>query len=71
MHAIQHAASVAGVDHVGLGSDFDGSTTTPFDTTGVPLITEGLRGAGVPGADIAKIMGGNVLRLLQQTLPPQ
>jgi microsomal dipeptidase-like Zn-dependent dipeptidase len=71
VHAIQHAASIAGVDHVGLGSDFDGSTTPPFDATGVPLITEGLRGAGVSGEDIAKTMGGNVLRLLRQTLPPQ
>ncbi len=71
VRAIQYAVGVAGVDHVGLGSDFDGATTTPFDTTGVPLITEGLRNAGFPDDDIAKVMGGNVLRLLRQALPRQ
>lgn len=71
VRAIQYAVSVAGIDHIGLGSDFDGATTTPFDATGIPLITEGLRTAGVGDEDIAKIMGGNVLRVLRATLPPQ
>jgi membrane dipeptidase len=71
VQAIRYAVSIAGVDLVSLGSDFDGSTTAPFDTTGVPLITEGLRNAGVRDADIAKIMGANVLRVLRQTLPEE
>ncbi|HVM96448.1 MAG TPA: membrane dipeptidase [Candidatus Acidoferrales bacterium] len=69
VRAIQYAVRVAGVDHVALGSDFDGATTTPFDTTGVAQITEGLMSAGVSDNDIGKIMGGNVLRLLRETLP--
>ena len=69
VRAIQHAVRVGGIDHVGLGSDFDGATTTPFDTTGLPQITEGLLAAGFSVADVGKIMGGNVLRVLQETLP--
>lgn len=40
--AIRYAANIAGVDHVGLGSDFDGSVKVPFDTSGEALITEAL-----------------------------
>lgn len=67
--AIRHAVDVAGVDHVGLGSDFDGAVSVPFDTTRVPLITEALLAEGFSEEDIAKIMGGNVVRLLRQVLP--
>lgn len=54
-----------------LGSDFDGSVLTPFDTTWLPLITAGLLADGFTEADIAMIMGGNVVRLLQTTLPAE
>jgi microsomal dipeptidase-like Zn-dependent dipeptidase len=67
--AIQYAAGVAGIEHVALGSDFDGATTTPFDTTGVPLITQALLDTSFSEADIRAIMGGNVLRVLRSTLP--
>jgi membrane dipeptidase len=67
--AIRHAANVAGVDHVGLGSDFDGAVTTPFDAAGLPVLTEALLGEGFAEDEVARIMGGNVLRVLQQTLP--
>jgi len=67
--AIQHAVSVIGVEHVALGSDFDGSTTTPFDVTGLPLITNALRDAHFSEHDIQLIMGGNVLRVLSANLP--
>ena len=69
--AIAHVARVAGVRHVALGSDFDGAVTTGFDTTGLALITQGLLQAGFGEAEIADIMGGNVLRLLQAELPPR
>jgi len=62
---------LVGVEHVAPGSDFDGSVQTPFDTTGLPLITAGLLADGFSGADIAMIMGGNVVRLLQATLPAE
>ena len=70
VRAIQHVATIAGVKHVALGSDFDGAVKTAFDTTGLALITQWLINAGFSDADIADVMGGNVLRLLQAELPP-
>ena len=67
--AIRYAVGVAGIDHVGLGSDFDGAITAPFDTTGLPLITEALLAQGFGEAEIAKIMGGNTIRVLLEALP--
>ncbi len=67
--AIHHAVNVAGIDHIGLGSDFDGAVTVPFDTTGLVQITDALLGEGFSEDDIKKIMGGNVLRVLRENLP--
>lgn len=69
--AIKHAVSIMGPQHVGLGSDYDGATTTPWDTRGIGLITEGLLEAGFSAEEIRGIMGGNVLRLLIRQLPPE
>ena len=67
--AIQHAIDIAGIDHVGLGSDFDGHVTTPFDTTGLPMLTESLLTAGLSAEEINKLLGGNVRRVLAANLP--
>jgi membrane dipeptidase len=67
--AIRHAVSVVGVDHVALGSDFDGAVTTPFDASGWVLVTDELLQEGFSEPDIKKIMGGNVVRVLLQGLP--
>jgi membrane dipeptidase len=67
--AIRYAANVIGVEHVGLGSDFDGSVKVPFDVSGEALITEALINEGFTDDEIAKIMGGNVLELLSENLP--
>lgn len=67
--AIQHAVSVMGVQHVALGSDFDGATRTPFDTRGVLLITEGLLKAGMTPDQVARVMGRNTLEFLFRGLP--
>lgn len=69
VRALRHAADVAGVDHVALGSDFDGATRTPFDASGMALLTEGLLGAGFTADEVARIMGGNAVRLLREALP--
>jgi membrane dipeptidase len=67
---IDHIAKVAGVDHVGLGSDFDGvSGATPqgMDSAAdLPKITQGLLDRGYSAGDIKKILGGNLLRVFRQ-----
>lgn len=67
--AIRHAANVVGVAHVALGSDFDGAVTVPFDTTGVVLVTDALLAEGFTDEEVGAVMGGNVFRLLAETLP--
>ncbi len=67
--AMLHVAEVAGIDHVGLGSDFDGTIASPFDTTGLPMITEALLDSGLPRDDVAKVLGENVRRVLIMNLP--
>ncbi len=71
VRAMRHVVELVGVEHVGLGSDFDGTVHTGFDTTGLDQVTEALRTDGFSDADIAAIMGGNVIRVLRQTLPKQ
>jgi membrane dipeptidase len=66
---IDHAMKVAGVDHVGIGSDFGGDTL-PIgleDASGFPLITYHLLKRGYSGDDIKKILGGNLLRVLEES----
>lgn len=69
VRAIDYTAKLIGVEHVGLGSDYDGSVATPMDTSGLALITEGLLAAGYSAADIEKIMGKNAIRVLRANLP--
>jgi membrane dipeptidase len=64
---IDHAVKLAGVDHVGLGSDFDGADM-PYgmeDVSDIPQITNALLANGYSPADVRKILGGNTLRLMQ------
>lgn len=68
--SIRYAADLIGVDAVALGSDFDGAVETPFDATGLVQITDALLLAGFDEAQIRKIMGENIIRLLQSVLPP-
>ena len=65
---IDHIVKVAGIDHVGLGSDFDGIEAPPRELNGVedfPKITEGLLQRGYSEKDIRKILGGNFIRVLK------
>lgn len=67
--SIRYTADLIGVEHVGLGSDFDGAVAVPFDTTGVVQITDALLAEGFDENQIKMIMGGNVLRVLMRCLP--
>jgi membrane dipeptidase len=65
---IDHAVKVAGADHVGLGSDFDGATM-PLgmeDASKLPKITDALLKKGYSDADVEKILGGNLLRVMEE-----
>jgi microsomal dipeptidase-like Zn-dependent dipeptidase len=68
--AIAYVRDLVGIDHVGLGSDFDGSTTTGFDASQVVAVTQALMDAGFSEDDIRKVMGGNVLRVIRAGLAP-
>ena len=68
---IDHAVSVAGIDHVGLGSDFDGISTMPVgldDASKLSAITEELARRGYKRGDIKKILGGNLLRVVEKAM---
>jgi membrane dipeptidase len=68
--AMTHVRDLVGVDYVGLGSDFDGATTTGFDASQVAAVTQALLNGGFSEADIRKVMGGNVLRVLRAGIAP-
>jgi len=65
---IDHAAKVGGVDHVGLGTDFDGVGCVPSDLDSYnkfPALTKALLEKGYSAEDIKKIYGGNLLRVMR------
>ncbi len=65
---IFHAANVAGIDHVGIGSDFDGVPSLPqgLDTAaGLPLLTARLLERGMSEGDVEKVLGGNFMRVFE------
>jgi membrane dipeptidase len=66
---IDHAVKLVGADHVGLGSDFDGADMPEGmeDCSKLPKITEALVRKGYTDDDIRKILGGNTLRVMEQT----
>jgi membrane dipeptidase len=66
---ILHAASVAGIDHVGIGSDFDGVPALPDGLTtaaGLPALSARLLERGMSEGDLEKVLGGNFLRVFEE-----
>jgi microsomal dipeptidase-like Zn-dependent dipeptidase len=69
--AIHHAIDVAGVDHVALGSDFDGGVAMPFDAAHIAMLTSALLEEGLTRDQIRRVMGENEKAFLLATLPPR
>ena len=67
--SIRYAIDLLGVDHVALGSDYDGTVTVTFDTSELVVLTEAMLRAGFTEDEIRKVMGENVRRFLLENLP--
>lgn len=69
--AIRHVVDLVGVQHVGLGSDFDGAVHTHFDASEMVVLTEALMVEGFNKAEIKMIMGLNQINFLLENLPDE
>ena len=69
VEAMKYVRDLVGIEHVALGSDFDGAATTPIDVTGLPFIVQELMDQKFSDMEIRAIMGGNVKRFLMEQLP--
>lgn len=66
---MRYTINLTGIDHVALGSDFDGSVSTPFDCTGFALLVDEMLSQGFTQEEIRAIMGENVKRFMLKSLP--
>ena len=69
VRSIRRAIELLGVEHVGLGSDYDGGTTVTFDTSELAALTHEMLAQGFTVAEIRAVMGGNLVRFLRAALP--
>jgi microsomal dipeptidase-like Zn-dependent dipeptidase len=68
--AMKHVRDLVGIEHVALGSDYDGATTVRFDTSQLVQVTQALLDAGFTADEIRSVMGGNAIRVLREGLKP-
>ena len=69
VRAIRYAIDTLGVEHVALGSDYDGATAVTFDVGEIAVLTEEMLQQGFTEAEVRLVMGGNVRRFLLENLP--
>ncbi|NNE41941.1 MAG: dipeptidase [Marinicaulis sp.] len=69
--AIAYAVELLGVEHVALGSDFDGSVHTPFDAAGISMLTQSLIDEGLDADTIRAVMGENAIAFFLENLPDE
>lgn len=67
--AIRYGIDLLGVEHIALGSDYDGAVTTSFDTSELAALTQAMLDQDFTEDEIRAVMGGNVLRFLREQLP--
>jgi membrane dipeptidase len=68
--SIKYVRDLVGIDHVGLGSDYDGATTVRFDTSGLAQLTQALLDEGFSPEQVRAVMGGNALRVIRAGIVP-
>lgn len=68
--AMKHVRDLVGIEHVALGSDYDGATTVRFDTSQLTQVTQALLDEGFTHAEVRSAMGGNALRVLRAGIAP-
>lgn len=68
--AMKHVRDLVGIEHVALGSDYDGATTVRFDTSQLVQVTQALLDEGFTPDEIRSAMGGNALRVLRAGIAP-
>ena len=68
--AMKHVRDLVGIQHVALGSDYDGATTVRFDTSELVQVTQALMDAGFTPDEIRAAMGGNAIHVLREGLKP-
>ena len=69
--AMKHVRDLVGIEHVALGSDYDGATTVRFDTSQLVQVTQALMDEGFTPAEIRAVMGENALRVIRAGLVPR
>ena len=67
--AIRYGIDLLGLDHIALGSDYDGTVATSFDISEIAILTQTMLDEGFTEGEIRAVMGGNVLRFLKEQLP--
>lgn len=69
VRAMKYVRDLIGIDHLALGSDYDGTIEAPFDTSELAALTQALLDAGFTPEEITAIMGGNAVRFFRENLP--
>ncbi len=70
VRAMKHIRDLVGIEHVALGSDYDGTVTVRFDTAGLVHVTQALIDAGFTEDEIRAVMGENAIRVISKGLTP-